>query len=294
MKTSGNGLVSVPVPGGSLAVELVTADTEPVLVIHGISSQRKLWNWLRAADPAVSLIAPDLRGRGDSLSVSGESSISRHAADMVAVLDQLGMTAAHVCGMSMGGFVAVELAILAPDRVRSLILVDGGFPMPVPADLTPAALPRMFRDRLARLDRSWPSVADYARFFVATTAPMLDPADPLLLDYLAHDLADGKVRLSGAALISDSADVFFVPGLWREVTVPTRLLAAQWSRGPDTAPAYDDEALRTFQDGCGTLVAVQRLAGADHAGSIMSQPGAAATAELIGAARSGRSSRGEG
>ena len=161
-------------------------------MIHGISSQRKLWNWLRAADPALSLIAPDLRGRGDSVSVSGDSSIGRHAADMVAVLDELGVTSAHVCGMSMGAFVAVELAILVPDRVRSLILVDGGFPMPVPADLTPAALPRMFRDRLVRLDRNWPSVAAYARFFVATTAPLLDPADPLLLDYLAHDLVDGK------------------------------------------------------------------------------------------------------
>ena len=131
MNSSGNGVVSVAVPGGSLAVELVTAATEPVLVIHGISSQRKLWNWLRAADPALSLIAPDLRGRGDSVSVTGDSSIGRHAADMVAVLDELGVTTAHVCGMSMGAFVAVELAILAPDRVRSLILVDGGFPMPV-------------------------------------------------------------------------------------------------------------------------------------------------------------------
>ncbi len=293
MKSSGNGVVSIAVPGGSLAVELVTAATEPVLVIHGISSQRKLWNWLRAADPALSLIAPDLRGRGDSVSVSGDSSIGRHAADMVAVLDELGVTSAHVCGMSMGAFVAVELAILVPDRVRSLILVDGGFPMPVPADLTPAALPRMFRDRLVRLDRNWPSLAAYARFFVATTAPLLDPADPLLLDYLAHDLVDGKVRLSGDALITDSADIFFGPARWREVAVPTRLLAAQWSRGPVTAPAYDDEAVRSFRDGSAALVEVRRLAGADHAASIMTQPGAAATAELIAAARTGRSSSGD-
>ncbi len=292
MKSSGNGVVSVLVPGGSLAVELVTADTEPVLVIHGISSQRKLWNWLCAADPALSLIAPDLRGRGDSVGVGGESSISRHAADMVAVLDQLGMTAAHVCGMSMGGFVAVELAILAPDRVRSLILVDGGFPMPVPADLTPAALPGMFRDRLARLDRVFPTTADYARFFVATTGPLLDPADPLLLDYLAHDLRDGKVRLSGEALVADSAAIFFGPATWREIGVPTSLLAAEWSRGPDTAPAYDDEALRTFQDELTSLVKVRRLAGADHAASIMTQPGAAATAELIATAMATWSGRG--
>jgi len=58
----------VEVPGGRLAVEMIRSSTEPVLAIHGISSQRKLWNWLRAAAPDLSLIAPDLRGR-DALDV---------------------------------------------------------------------------------------------------------------------------------------------------------------------------------------------------------------------------------
>ena len=60
-------VIAVGVPGGALAVEHVTAATSPVLAIHGISSQRKLWNWLRAQHPGLSLIAPDLRGRGDSV-----------------------------------------------------------------------------------------------------------------------------------------------------------------------------------------------------------------------------------
>ncbi len=62
MNASGNGVVQVAVPGGALAVELITSATEPVLAIHGISSQRRLWNWLAVADPRISLIAPDLRG----------------------------------------------------------------------------------------------------------------------------------------------------------------------------------------------------------------------------------------
>ena len=72
----------VEVPGGRLAVEVNRQDSEPVLAIHGISSQRKLWNWLRAAAPDLSLIAPDLRGRGDSTGVTLSSSIGRHAADI--------------------------------------------------------------------------------------------------------------------------------------------------------------------------------------------------------------------
>jgi len=279
--TAGNEAARIAVPGGTLTVEVTRSASDPLLAIHGISSQRKLWNWLRATAPELSLIAPDLRGRGDSVGVTGASSMGRHAADMVAVLDGLGLEAVHVCGMSMGGFVAVELAASYPDRVRSLILVDGGLPMPAPPGLTREDLPRAFRDRLARLDREFPSVAAYARFFVATTGPLLDPADPLLLDYLAHDLAGSQVRLSGDALIADSADVFFGTSKWQQLTVPTRLLTAQWGRGADHEPAYGSAAVRAFRAQLPALVGVRELAGADHAATIMTMPGAAAVAELI-------------
>ena len=270
------------VDGGALALEVISSDSEPVLAIHGISSQRKLWNWLRAADPALSLIAPDLRGRGDSTGVPGPSSISRHAADMVAILDRLGLDAVHVCGMSMGGFVAIELATSHPGRVKSLILVDGGFPMPAPPGLTRAMLPAVFRDRLARLEREWPSVRDYAEFFVANTAPLLDPADPLLLDYLAHDLVDHRVRLSTEALVADAAGIFFGPTAWEQLQVPARLLTAEWSTGAGSPPTYTTEAVQGFRDALpGVLVAVWPLAGVDHAASIMSPAGAQATAALI-------------
>src|ERR1700759_3687683 len=181
-------VLSVSVPGGALAVEHVAAGTQPVLAVHGISSQRKLWSWLRAARPDLSLIAPDLRGRGDSVGGTGPSSVARHAADLVAVLDHLGLDRVPVCGMSMGGFVAVELATAYPDRVTSLVLVDGGFPMATPPGLTPEAVPGVFRERLARVGLGWTSSGSYAQFFVPNPAPLLDPADPLLLDYLAHDL----------------------------------------------------------------------------------------------------------
>ena len=278
---SSGEIAGIEVPGGTVYVEQFRSGTEPVLAIHGISSQRRLWNWLRAAAPGLSLVAPDLRGRGDSVGVEGPSSIARHAADMVAVLDQLGLPAVHVCGMSMGGFVAVELATAYPGRVKSLILVDGGFPMAAPPGLTPEALPAIFRDRLARLERDWSSVRDYAQFFTESTAPLLDPADPLLLDYLAHDLVDHRVRLSAEALVADAADIFFGPSKWPRLGVPTRFLTAEWSVGAGSAPAYTAEAVRTFRAELDVLVTVRPVAGVDHAGSIMSHAGAAAAVGLI-------------
>src|SRR3954468_23804958 len=105
------GVRAVAVPGGDLAVELFPGDTEPVLALHGISSSRRLWIWLHEQAPEITLLAPDFRGRGDSIDVAGPSSISRHAEDAVAALDAFGLDAVHVCGMSMGGFVAVQLAV---------------------------------------------------------------------------------------------------------------------------------------------------------------------------------------
>jgi len=78
----GSEVINVEVPGGALAVEVISAGTDPGLAITGISSQPRLGNWLRAAAPDLSLVAPDLRGRGDSVGVQGPSSIGRHAADI--------------------------------------------------------------------------------------------------------------------------------------------------------------------------------------------------------------------
>jgi pimeloyl-ACP methyl ester carboxylesterase len=273
----------VEVPGGRLAVEMIRSGTEPVLAIHGISSQRKLWNWLRAAAPDLGLIAPDLRGRGDSTGVTLPSSIGRHAADMVLVLDNLGLEAVHVCGMSMGGFVAVEMATAFPGRVKSLILVDGGFPMAAPPGLTPETLPAVFASRLARMDREFAFVRDYAKFFTRT-APLLDPDDPLLLDYLAHDLFGPLVRLDADALMADAADIFFGSSKWRQLQVPVRLLTAEWGTGADSAPAYPADAVQSFRDALDVLVTVRPVPGVDHAASIMTMTGARATADLVAAA----------
>ena len=271
----------VPVRGGELAVEMLPGRTEPVLAIHGVSSQRRLWNWLRAVDPDITVLAPDLRGRGDSIDVTGPSSVDQHVDDLVAVLDAHGLGAVHVCGMSMGGFIAVQLARRFPDRVRSLVLVDGGPPMVQPPGLTRDALPAVFADRLARLEQVWPSVDDYLAFFTTNTAPLLDAADPLLQHYAEHDLRDGRVRLSGQALLDDAGDIFFGPPPIDEVQVPMRLLHAQWSIGPDTAPAYDDALIEAIRH---RFAEVRFLPGLDHAGSIMTRAGAAAVAELIRAA----------
>lgn len=274
-------IVRVPVTGGELTVEVVDGTTRPVLAVHGVSSHRRLWDWLRLERPTLSLIAPDLRGRGDGVTLGGPWGMAQHADDLLAVLDSLALDEVDVCGMSMGGFVAVELAALRPDRVRSLVLVDGGLPMEAPSGLTPEMVPTLFADRVSRIGRTW-TPEEYRDFFTSQTAPLLDPADETLRGYLAHDLdTDGRVRLDGDGLIADATDVFFGSSRWRELSAPTRLLAAEWSTGVGTPPAYPDDAIASFRRELPALVDIRRAYGTDHATTIMSKLGAAATAELL-------------
>jgi pimeloyl-ACP methyl ester carboxylesterase len=272
------GAGTAAVPGGDLAFAVHPGSTHPVLAIHGVSSQRKLWAWLRAQAPEVTVIAPDLRGRADSVGVPGPFGLARHADDLVAVLDRLGVDRVHVIGMSMGGFVGVQLAAAHPDRVLTLTLVDGGPPLELPAGVTRELVPTIFADRIGRLGHRWASLDEYVAFVVDSTAPLLDPADPLLRENLAHDLVDGRVRLSPEALLADARDVFFGAHRWSELTLPIRMTCAEWGAAPGAAPAYSPEAVDRLRE---RLVRVERLPGLDHAATIMTPGGAAAAATLL-------------
>ena len=269
---------SLAVPGGDLAYEVLGGTSEPVLAIHGISSHRRLWSWLHAEAPDLTLVAPDLRGRADSVDVAGPYGLARHADDMAAVLDALGLDRVPVVGMSMGGFVALTLRHRHPDRVASLTLVDGGFPLSPPPGLTPGNVEVAFADRTGRLGRRWDSVEEYLEYFTSTTGPLLDPEDPLLRHYLEHDLRDGLVRLSADALVTDGGDTFFGDVPWQDVGVPVRWTHAEWSIGHDSAPMYPADVVERYAAQCVSVVALEGL---DHAGSIMTPRGAQATAALL-------------
>jgi 3-oxoadipate enol-lactonase/4-carboxymuconolactone decarboxylase len=64
----------------------------------------------------------DARGHGASDAPAGDYSLARLAGDALAVMDAAGVERASVCGLSLGGMVAMELALAAPDRVERLVL----------------------------------------------------------------------------------------------------------------------------------------------------------------------------
>ncbi len=98
----------------------------PVLFVHGFPLDRTLWRHQLASLSRVKRIAFDLRGVGGSSAPSGADgySLGRYADDVVAVLDALGIRAAVVCGLSLGGYITFELLRRHPERVRAPVLGD--------------------------------------------------------------------------------------------------------------------------------------------------------------------------
>ena len=83
-----------------------------------------MWKHLIATLNGWKRIAPDLRGMGLSEVPEDGYAISEYADDMIALLDTLQLEQAVVCGLSMGGYVALDLIRRYPDRVGALILIN--------------------------------------------------------------------------------------------------------------------------------------------------------------------------
>jgi len=116
-------------------VELAVTDTgdgQAVLLLHGFPDSSHVWRHQVAplADAGMRVIAPDLRGFGasDRPEPVEEYGVMRSVADMLAVLDALGIERACVVGHDFGAVVAWLLAATAPDRVDRLVAMSVGHP----------------------------------------------------------------------------------------------------------------------------------------------------------------------
>lgn len=138
----------------------IGGDGPPVLMLHGFPQTKAMWSPIAATlQQRYTVVCADLRGYGDSGAASGDEvdqySFRAMAADQIALMQRLGFDGFHLIGHDRGGRTAHRLALDAPERVRSLAVLDI-----VPTDVM---LDRVTRD-LAYVYWHW--------YFLAQPAPL--------------------------------------------------------------------------------------------------------------------------
>jgi pimeloyl-ACP methyl ester carboxylesterase len=268
-------LSGVPVAGGTLTVARwgEPAGGPPVLAIHGITANHRAWAPV-AGLRRGPVIAPDLRGRGGSGSLPGPYGMVAHAADCVAVLDALGVERADVVGHSMGGFVAAVLAHRYPSRVRGLVLVDGGAPLPpAGADLETALGPAV-----RRLDMRFASREEYRDFW--RQHPSFATWSPAVESYVDYDLTGEppslRSRVSRDAVREDFLDLHTgaaPKAAYEALPRDTVFLRAERGMFDDPVGLYPDPAA--------VGLAVTTVPGTNHYSILFGEDGARAVAAAL-------------
>lgn len=118
----GNGINQYYETSGDLQ-----GDATPILFLHGLGSSSKDWEyqWSYFA-PHAPLIAPDLRGHGQTDKPDIPYSVPLFSEDIAALLKAVTNQPVHVVGLSLGGMVAFQLVLDHPKLVKSLTIINSG------------------------------------------------------------------------------------------------------------------------------------------------------------------------
>lgn len=101
-------------------------EKNPVLVMsNSLGTTLDMWApQVEALSARFRLLRYDTRGHGQSQVTSGPYSIAQLGADVLGLLDHLGIKKAHYCGLSMGGITGMWLAFSHPERIERLVLAN--------------------------------------------------------------------------------------------------------------------------------------------------------------------------
>ena len=269
------------IPGDvGISINRAGEGPDPVVCLHGITAQHRAFTpAARHAGPARGLVGVDLRGRGDSDKPDSGYGLEAHAGDVIRVLDHLGLENATIAGHSMGGFVATKTALLFPDRVRAIVLLDGGWPRAETAsqeemteeqqreaEAIRAGLARAF----SRLEMLFETPDEYLNFWFPDQGLTMADLPPDLADYYRYDLQEVEgghnPKCSTEAAKQDSPDVTRTSPTaeeMRDVNCPVALVRADEGFFPGSRPLIPDATRDTMAEAL-DLRSEMVLPGANH------------------------------
>lgn len=114
---------------GDISISYLLKDevrpNKTIVFIHGFPFNKNMWQYqLQALPNGVRGIAVDVRGHGGSTSGHGYFSIDVFARDLIAFIEKLGLRNVVLCGISMGGYIALRAHQIAPEHFAGMVLAD--------------------------------------------------------------------------------------------------------------------------------------------------------------------------
>ena len=221
-------------------------DATPIVFLHGVGSDKSVWRpQLAHFGTGRRTIAFDYPGYGDSDPAPEGTTRDDYAAAILSAMRELGVGQAHVCGLSLGGVVAIAMHAAAPDRIVSLILAD-----------TFAAHP----DGQAIYERSIAASSDLRVLAEARVDVLLgQPADP----EIRREVIETMAAISPAAYCIGAEAVWLADQRTRvhDIRVPTLVLCG--TEDKVTPPALSRELVQLIPG-----ARLEMIDGAGHLGNL--------------------------
>lgn len=224
-------------------------EAPPLVLVHGNRDHCRNWDWVaQALRHDYHIIAPDLRGHGDSAWTNdGEYPPTSFVYDLAQLIHQLDLGPINLVGHSLGGNVCLRYAGLYPENIRRLAVIEG-------LGLPPEAMKKLAIKSMAEKTRDWIDAKRAIAGRLPKRYPNLEEAFQRMKEangYLSDEQArhltihgvsrnedgsyswkfDNYVRILSPSRLSEIETV----DLWKSITCPTLLLYGKdsWASNPE-------------------------------------------------------------
>ena len=223
-------------------------DAAPLLLLHGGRDHCRNWEWVAAAlRDDWHVIAPDLRGHGDSAwSLSGHYTMANYIYDLAQLVHQQKLAPVSIIAHSLGGNIALRYAGIYPDTVRRLVAIEGLGPGPRSAGGAGKPIDARMRDWVdeqramaGRLPHRYASIEDALNRMQQANKRLTPEQARHLTQYAVNQNEDGTYswKFDPYVRIWPPYDMTReeIASLWAHIACPTLLVWGEesWASSPD-------------------------------------------------------------
>jgi lipase len=289
LASNGEPIRRVPAGEIELAYRQWPGQDPAIVAIHGLTASHV--NFMGIAERLAgrrSLLAFDLRGRGQSDKPAGGYGMQQHARDVAAAMPTLGLGRSVVLGHSMGAYIGTALAAEFPELVAGLVMLDGGYLLDPPPGFDPdQLLDTLLKPQIERLRTTYESRAKYLEFWRGLPTIPAPDWGPWVEAYLEYDLGGEppalRARVAEPAVREDfrsMAQKQEVKQRLLAVRCPVMVIRAQDGVAPGQPPIIPDQVMNEIRD-CVPAVEEHLISGTTHYTIALADPGASIVADLV-------------